>query len=100
MTHPLLMDLKSIGYEELEKRYSEILSRMQKLRAWGNSHSEMWDQFQMILDTIIMEKEERLYAQDTQKETASAVIVNSDPLEDEIDELSKKKRQGKQYTVL
>jgi hypothetical protein len=98
MIHPMLMDLKNISYEELDRRYNEVSKRMQKLRAWGQSSSEMWGQFQMILDAVQLEKEERLIGQDTQSE--QTVLVTTDPLEEEIDEISRKKRGPKQYTVL
>jgi hypothetical protein len=101
MTHPLLGDLKSVGFEELERRRSDILKRMQRLRSWNQGTSEMWDQFQMLLDALDLEKEERLLQQDSSKEVSNSVVVNTDPLEDELAELEKRKRgAGKQYTVL
>ncbi len=101
MTHPLLSDLKNVGYEEIERRRTDIMNRMQRLRSWGHTTSEMWDQLNLILETLDLEKEERMLTQDGAKETTSSVVVNSDPLEEELEEMAKKKRgAGKQYTIL
>jgi hypothetical protein len=44
--------------------------------------------------------EQRLSAQDTAKNPSKNVIVNTDPLEEELEDLSKQKRGPKQYTIL
>lgn len=100
MTHPLINDLTAVSFEELEKRKNDILSRMQRLRIWGQGSSEMWDQFQSILGSLDLEMEQRLSAQDTAKNPSKTVIVNTDPLEEELEDLSKQKRGPKQYTIL
>ena len=100
MSHPLFLDIKEMGYEELERRHADILKRMQKLRAWGQTSHEMWDQLQLLLDTIDAEKQERLTMQDIQAEPVKHVVVNTDPLPDDEDELAKPKIKNKQYTVL
>lgn len=100
MTHPLINDLTAVSFEELEKRKSDILSRMQRLRIWGQGSSEMWDQFQSILGSLDLEMEQRLSAQDTAKTPSKNVIVNTDPLEEELEDLAKQKRGPKQYTIL
>lgn len=101
MTHPLLDDLKSIGYEELERRRTEIMNRLQRLRSWNHTTSEMWNQLHLILEALDFERNERLLQQDKSLDDSNNVMVNTDPLEEELENLNKKKRvTGKQYTVL
>ena len=100
MIHPLVNDLQSVPFEELEKRKNEVLSRMQKLRSWGQSGNHMWEQLQSLLNSLDLEMEERVKVQDNNKNPAKHVVVNTDPLDEEIEELAKQKRGPKQYTIL
>ena len=100
MTHPLINDLSTVSFEELEKRKSNILGRMQRLRSWGQTSSFMWDQFQSILESLELEMEQRLLKEDSAKDLGKHVMVNTDPLEEELDDLAKQKRGPKQYTIL
>jgi len=100
MTHPLINDLSTVSFEELEKRKSNILGRMQRLRSWGQTSSLMWDQFQSILESLELEMEQRLLKEDSAKDLGKHVMVNTDPLEEELDDLAKQKRGPKQYTIL
>jgi len=89
-----------VSFEELEKRKSNILGRMQRLRSWGQTSSLMWDQFQSILESLELEMEQRLLKEDSAKDLGKHVMVNTDPLEEELDDLAKQKRGPKQYTIL
>lgn len=100
MTHPLINDLNTVSFEELEKRKTNILGRMQRLRSWGQTSSLMWDQFQSILESLELEMEQRLLKEDSAKDLGKHVMVNTDPLEEELDDLAKQKRGPKQYTIL
>jgi len=60
----------------------------------------MWDQFQSILESLELEMEQRLHKEDSAKDASKHVIVNTDPLEEELDDLAKQKRGPKQYTIL
>ena len=102
MNHPLLLDIKGLGYEELERRYQSISSRMQKLRAMGQSSHEMWDQLQLMLETLDAEKQERLAMQDyTAADNQDSVVIDTDPIPDDETDLPKPKPKPKpkQYTL-
>jgi hypothetical protein len=83
--HPLSDSLKNMTFEELEKRTSDIHRKMQIMRRSGISNPMIWNQMEMLLNSINDEKRERAqllnnpHAQ--QKQT---VVLNTDPLpEDE-----------------
>lgn len=93
--------LSDLSFEELQNRQTEILKRLQKLRSWGQGDSEMWNQLQYFLDELETEKQERLAKQDMGSSDAEDyVVVNTDPLPDDVDTKRKPKQQQKQYTVL
>lgn len=80
--HPLADNLKSLSFEDLEKRSSEILRRMQLLRRNNLVNPEIWDQLNLFLDSINNEKMERaLLLNNRDKDTN--VVVNTDPLDEE-----------------
>ena len=100
MNHPLLNDLKSMSFEELDNRYREAMNRLQKLRNWGKLQSEAHTQLMLIVESLQMEKQERLMAEKT--DTANPVVVSTDPLDTDEDQIQKKKMppKGKQYSIL
>lgn len=91
--HPLSDNLKTISFEELEKRSSEIFKRMQIMRRAQISNAEMWSQLEMLLDSIQQEKMERAMLLNTNI-TEDSVVVSTDPLEDEIKKDVKPARTG------
>ena len=80
--HPLSDNLKSLTFEELEKRSSEILKRMQMLRRAGITNPDIWDQLHALLDSVADEKTERVLLMNT-KVTPNSVVINTDPLDDD-----------------
>jgi hypothetical protein len=80
--HPLESNLKTASFEEMEKRKSEIMKRMQILRRNGIENPQIWDQLELLLDSILQEQEERFLALNT-KSTPNSVVVNTDPLPDD-----------------
>ncbi len=83
--HPLSDNLKNISFEELEKRSGEILKRMQIVRRGGISNPDIWHQLQNLLDAVTDEKIERaqtMISQATEKN--QSVVINTDPLEDDL----------------
>jgi hypothetical protein len=80
--HPLSDNLKSLTFEELEKRSSELLKRMQMLRRAGISNPDIWDQLHMLLDSIADEKTERVLVLNN-KNSQTSVVINTDPLDDD-----------------
>jgi hypothetical protein len=102
MSHPLLPDIKNLGYEELERRHQSILSRMQKMRAWGQTNHEMWNQLQYHLETLDAEKQERLAMQENRDQDPTHVVIDTDPIPDDQPESAKPKPKNKhkQYTIV
>ena len=100
--HPLMIDIKELSMEEIDRRYQELSKRMQKLRAWGQSEHEMYHQLQLMIDGLDLEKQERLMAgMDEANKKESSIVVNTDPLPDDDDQLAKQKPpRQRQYTVL
>ncbi len=91
--HPLSDNLKTISFEELEKRSSEIFKRMQIMRRAQIHNAEMWSQLEMLLDSIQQEKMERAMLLNSNI-TEDSVVVSTDPLEDEIKKDVKPARTG------
>lgn len=82
--HPLSDDLKALSFEDLEKRSSQILKRMQILRRNGITTSGIWDQLEMLLNSINDEKIERaMLLNNSDARQKKYVVVNTDPLEDD-----------------
>jgi hypothetical protein len=100
--HPLVHNIKELSSEELDKKYQEISKRLQKLRAWNQHDHEMYHQLQLMLDGIDLEKEERLLINiEENNKTESSIVVNTDPLPDDEDQIAKQKpSRQKQYTIL
>ena len=100
--HPLILDIKELSTEELDRRYQETSRRMQKLRAWNQTEHEMYYQFQLMLDGIDLEKQERLMLNvDDNAKKETSIVVNTDPLPDDDDQIAKQKPlRQRQYTVL
>lgn len=93
--HPLSDNLKSLTFEELEKRSSDILKRMQIMRRAQISNPQMWDQLEMLLNGINDEKMERAIALNSVNPKADkTVVVSTDPLDDEIAEEPKSGNRG------
>ena len=93
--HPLSDNLKSLTFEELEKRSSDILKRMQIMRRAQISNPQIWDQLEMLLDGVNDEKMERAMALNSANPKADkTVIVSTDPLDDEIAEEPKAGNRG------
>jgi hypothetical protein len=82
--HPLLDNIKSLSYEELEKKSTMIQQRLQMMRRGNMQNPLMWDQLLMMQDSINNEKQERaqLLNQSSQPDRGS-VVINTDPLEDD-----------------
>lgn len=83
--HPLSDNLKGMSFEDLEKRSTAILKRMQILRRNGITTPEIWQQLEMLLDSINDEKLERAMLLNLPQNYKSQqnVVVNTDPLEDD-----------------
>ena len=82
--HPLNDNLKSISFEELEKRSQEIIKRMQTLRRMGNTNQAVWNQLDLLLESINNEKSERAAVLNSPQLTNSQqIVVSTDPLEDD-----------------
>jgi hypothetical protein len=82
--HPLFDNLKSLSFEELEKRSAEIHKRMQMYNRNQMNNPLIWDQLTQMQDAIYAEKVER--AQKLNREVtdpASHVVINTDPLPDD-----------------
>lgn len=93
--HPLSDNLKSLTFEELEKRSSDILKRMQIMRCAGIANPQMWDQLEMLLDGINDEKMERaMVLNSANPKGDKTVVVSTDPLDDEIAEEPKPSNRG------
>lgn len=83
--HPLSDNLKSLSFEELEKRSSEILKRMQLMRRAQISNPQIWEQLEMLLDGINDEKMERAMVLNTaSNRPTNNVVISTDPLDEEI----------------
>lgn len=82
--HPLFDNLKSLTFEELEKRSSEIHKRMQMYQRNRMHNPLIWDQLQQMQDAIYEEKQER--AQKLNRDMSDpqqSVVINTDPLPDD-----------------
>jgi hypothetical protein len=83
--HPLYDNMKSLSYEELEKKLGEINKRIQMFQRNPHHNQLIWDQLISMRDAIQEEKMERarvLIDQSVQKSTGS-VVLNTDPLPDD-----------------
>lgn len=93
--HPLSDNLKSLTFEELEKRSSDILKRMQIMRRAQIANPQMWEQLEMLLAGINDEKMERAIALNSVNPKGDkTVVVSTDPLDDEIAEEPKSSNRG------
>lgn len=93
--HPLSDNLKSLTFEELEKRSNDILKRMQIMRRAQISNPQMWEQLEMLLDGINNEKMERaMTLNNANLKGDKTVVVSTDPLDDEIAEEPKPSNRG------
>lgn len=82
--HPLDDNLKSMSFEDLEKRKAQIIKRITTMRTTGIHNQDMWDQLQMFLDSIILEQEERFMRINTPPSPEDYyIVVNTDPLPDD-----------------
>lgn len=80
--HPLLDNIKSLSYEELEKKSSMIQQRLQMMRRGNMQNPVMWDQLMMMMDSISNEKQERAQLlNQAAKPDRGSVVINTDPLE-------------------
>ena len=100
--HPLQDDVNLASIEELERRYTEISRRLQKLRSWGQQSSDMYNQLMMMLDNINTERQERFLSMDrkSEDEPSHHIVLNTDPLPDDEDQEIKQKPKQKQFTLL
>jgi ribosomal protein L29 len=98
----LTNSVKELSFEELEKRYQEINKRMQKLRMWNQTGHEMYYQLQVLKDEIDFEREERFVIESNKDVSESSIVVNTDPLPDDEDQILKQKQptRQRQYTIL
>jgi hypothetical protein len=98
--HPLSDNLKSISFEELEKRSSEIMKRMQIARRSGISNPDIWNQLHSLLDAVTDEKMERatLLNQQTADKN-SHVVINTDPIDDDVSP-EERKTPAKPFTPI
>ena len=83
--HPLHSDLKHITFEELEKRKAEINRRMQIMRRNQMQNPEIWNQLEMLLESIMLEQQERYQVMNQQSLNphGSGMVLSTDPLEDD-----------------
>lgn len=82
--HPLFDNLKSLSYEELEKRSAELHKRMQMYMRNQMHNPQIWDQLMQMQDAIHTEKQERvLKLNQNVPDHANHVVVNTDPLPDD-----------------
>ena len=92
--HPLEQNLKSLSFEDLEKRSSEILKRMQILRRSQITTPEIWSQLELLLESVNSEKMERALLLNSSNSSKVTTAVNIDPLEDEVDVEAKSNTRG------
>lgn len=82
--HPLFDNLKSLSYEELEKRNGEIHKRMQMYMRNQMHNPLIWDQLSQMQDAIYAEKQERVHKLNRDAtDQSSHVVINTDPLPDD-----------------
>jgi hypothetical protein len=80
--HPLFDNLKTLTFEELEKRNLEIHKRMQMYMRNRMNNPVIWDQLQQMQDAIIMEKQERVILMNQNLNLKEdPVVINTDPVE-------------------
>ena len=82
--HPLFDNMKSLTFEELEKKNVEINKRMQ-MYSRNQMHNPMiWDQLEQMREAIFLEKQERAMKLNRDvMETTNHVVINTDPIEDD-----------------
>ena len=82
--HPLFDNMKSLTYEDLEKKSLEIHKRMQMYARSGMQNPLIWEQLDQMREALLEEKRERANALNTSAVTTqNHVVVNPDPLEDD-----------------
>lgn len=86
--HPLTDNLKSLTYEELEKRVGEIHKRMQIMRRNQIQNPLIWDQLEALLASLEDEKRERAIALNSApKQNRTGTVLSTDPLEEDLEQL-------------
>jgi hypothetical protein len=83
-------------FEELEKRSSDIIRKMQIMRRTGISNPDIWNQMEMFLNSINDEKFERAQLLNNRESKHNKnVVVNTDPLpDDEVTDSRETKNTG------
>jgi hypothetical protein len=90
--HPLQDNLKIISFEELEKRKAEINRRMQIMRRTQWHNPEIWNQLELMMESVHQEQQERYLQMNSQssKNNNSGTVLSTDPLpEDQIPDTQK-----------
>jgi hypothetical protein len=82
--HPLFDNLKSFTFEELEKKSSEIHRRMQMYARNQMNNPLIWNQLQQMHESILMEKQERAQLLNAPHNKIDNIVINTDPLEDDL----------------
>jgi hypothetical protein len=101
MNHPLLMNIRELGYDELERKHQDIMRRMNQLRSMGQGHSEMWDQLALIMESLETEKSERMLIQNRPpQQDEDSIWINTDPLPDDADQNRKQKPTQKPSLIM
>jgi len=59
------------------------MKRMQILRRNGIENAQIWDQLELLLGSILQEQEERFLSLNN-KSTPTSVVLNTDPLPDDL----------------
>ncbi len=82
--HPLFDNMKSLTFEELEKKNVEINKRMQMYSRNQMHNPVVWDQLEQMREAIFLEKQERAMNMNRDiTDTSNPVVVNTDPIEDD-----------------
>jgi len=82
--HPLFDNMKSLTFEELEKKNAEINKRMQMYSRNQMHNPLIWAQLEQMREAIYTEKQERAMKMNRDAtENKNHVIINTDPLEDD-----------------
>lgn len=86
--HPLADNLKSLTYEELEKRVTEIHKRMQIMRRNQFQNPLIWDQLEAFLGSLEAEKLERaLVLNRSPQHNKTGTVLSTDPLEEDLEHM-------------
>lgn len=86
--HPLLDNLKSLTYEELEKRVGEIHKRMQIMRRNQIQNSLIWNQLESLLDSLEEEKKDRAMSlNQSPHQIKTGTVLSTDPLDEDLEQM-------------